>query len=278
MYSTIILLYTCLLGTSFATGGPWYCWVKSPPSSIQKGHPTKLQWQGGDGSPITIVLGQVSESYHYVSTIASNLTEPKSFDWTPSRSLAAGPGYVVRLTQGVENCDSAYFTITGHSNAASLSKPSPTTTTLGEPSPVTTTSAINTSTALGITSSASSTTSANISPTPKPASSGLSDSAKGGIAGGIIAVLVICLAIFIFGRYRRQLQRRKQQGIAEQAWYSQQAKSGVASNDAEAVVKEKRGSSDSRPELHGEHVPPYSRELEGSPGLPEGEGRFELPG
>ena len=81
----------------------------------------------------------------------------------------------------------------------------------------------------------------------------------------------------MFGRYRRQIQRRKQQGIAEQAWYSQQAKGGVASNDAEAV-KEKRGSSDSRPELHGEHVPPYSRELEGSPGLPEGEGRFELPG
>ena len=89
------------------------------------------------------------------------------------------------------------------------------------------------------------------------------------------------LVVFMCGRYRRQIQLRRHQGIAEeQALCSQHAKTGVASNEAEAVVdavKEKRGSLDSRPELHGDHVPPYSRELEGSPGHPEGQWRFELP-
>lgn len=129
MYYIVILLCTCLLGTSLAIDGPWYCWAKYPPSYIQKGHPTKLQWQGGDGSPITIVLGQGFELFHVVSTIASNVTD-ENFDWTPSASLSAGPGYFLRLTQGVDNCESDHFTITGDSSAATLNKPSHTTTTL----------------------------------------------------------------------------------------------------------------------------------------------------
>ena len=77
--------------------------------------------------------------------------------------------------------------------------------------------------------------------------------------------------MFMFGRYRR-----RHQGIVEkQDLYSQHAEAGVVSNETE-VVKEKRGSLDRRTELHGDHVPHYSRELEGSPGIPDGQW-VELP-
>lgn len=84
----------------------------------------------------------------------------------------------------------------------------------------------------------------------------------------------------MIARYRRQQiqQSRKQDEDSkeEQTLYPQHTEIGTTNSETGALVgavEEKGEVAGRKPELHGDHIPPYSLELEGSPSHQEGRWR-----
>lgn len=115
MYYILFLLCACLFENLLAQDG--LSWINTPPVFVQKGYQTRLQWSGGDGSPVTVILGTgYGEEFNNVTTIASDVTGVHSFDWTPSTSLPTASDYILELKQGDNALISLNFTIEGESS------------------------------------------------------------------------------------------------------------------------------------------------------------------
>ncbi len=145
-----------------------------------------------------------------------------------------------------------------------------------------TTSALGTPSSSPIFSSTSITAAPSTQTSP-PATGGVSQSAKIVVGLGVpLAIILLALIVYALYRYHRTRQKSRGSHAANIAITEpnpavdnavQEKKRFVHAGAVQPRYKDDDPVSEGR-ELHGQHIPPYSRELEGSPGY----GRKELPG
>ena len=92
----------------------------------------------------------------------------------------------------------------------------------------------------------------------KPSETGLSSSAKIGVGLGVpLGIIMAAFIVFLFKRYWRSTAQSRGRYVAAQPTHPDEGGLQNEKGDAVGVGVARR------PELHGEHLPPAAKELEG---------------
>ena len=100
-------------------------------------------------------------------------------------------------------------------------------------------------------------------PSTKPANNGISTPAKIGIGIGVpVGVVLLCLIAYLIGRHGRHGTGGRTRPIRDTGENAELEDNKGAISAIQELGTSKRSSK--KPELQGDHIPSYSRELEGS--------------
>ena len=221
--------------------------------------------------------------------------QPVSSDAVTTTELAATPPLFPDTTlavTSVRTAESSTPPVNSESGLSSTRTTAPFTHTVVSSNSIIVTTQSIAATSSGVSSSSKSDSSPSSSPvsssaaatttSPSSSSSGLDQSAKIGIGLGVpLGLLITAIFAYMVYRYSRnkKISRGRHVGnIAAAGLYPAADNADAEKLDAVAVQAKDDdnhgvSSVSGKGELHGDHIPPYTRELEGSPGL----GKRELP-